>query len=57
MRLSVHLPNEQSIIYEDHDNLESVLNNDCVGKIMFLAWMEANEQHADLASMLVILTF
>ena len=57
MRLSVPLPNEQSVIYEDHDNLESVLDNDRVGKTMFLAWMEANEQHANLANNVSYLDF
>ena len=42
-RLSYHLEGEQSIMYEDNDRIEDVLNKPSVHSTKFLAWMEANK--------------
>jgi len=42
-RLNYHLENEQSILYEDNEALEVVLNKPSVHSTKFLAWMEANK--------------
>ena len=42
-RLSYHLEGEQSIMYEDNDRIEDVLNKPSIHSTKFLAWMEANK--------------
>ncbi|XP_031095061.1 uncharacterized protein LOC115999345 [Ipomoea triloba] len=41
-RLSFHLPNEQSIIFDDDDVVGDVVNRPTVAHSMFTAWFEAN---------------
>ncbi|XP_031108530.1 uncharacterized protein LOC116013005 [Ipomoea triloba] len=41
-RLSFHLPDEQSIIFDDGDNVDSVINRPIVSQSMFTAWFAAN---------------
>ncbi|XP_019198428.1 PREDICTED: uncharacterized protein LOC109192311 [Ipomoea nil] len=46
-RLSFHLPDCQSIIFEDDDTVDNVLNRHTVGQSMFSGWFEANQKYAD----------
>ena len=41
-RLSFHLPNKQSVVYENDDDISYLINNPRVSESQFLAWMEAN---------------
>ncbi|XP_031096995.1 uncharacterized protein LOC116001246 [Ipomoea triloba] len=41
-RLSFHLPDEQSIIFDDGDNVDSFINRPTVSQSMFTAWFAAN---------------
>ncbi|XP_031127719.1 uncharacterized protein LOC116029818 [Ipomoea triloba] len=45
--LSFHLPNEQSIIFDDGDNVDDVVNRPIVSQSMFIAWFEANMKYED----------
>ncbi|XP_031126425.1 uncharacterized protein LOC116028721 [Ipomoea triloba] len=42
-RLSFHLPDCQSIMFEDDDKIENVLNRPTVNQSMFTAWFDANK--------------
>src|ERR1044072_2870773 len=44
-RLKSHLPNQQPIIYEDDDSLESVFAKDTIGMTMLNEWMDANKKY------------
>ena len=44
-RLSFHLPGEQTVPFEDEDDLEEVLNRVSIGKTKFTQWMEANKKY------------
>ena len=50
-RLNYHLENEQSVLYEDHERLEDVLNKSKIHKTKFLAWMEANKMYLEARSL------
>ncbi|XP_031119008.1 uncharacterized protein LOC116022421 [Ipomoea triloba] len=43
-RLSFHLPECQSVIFEDDDRIDNVLNRPTVNQSMFTAWFEANKK-------------
>jgi len=43
-RLSFHLENQQMVIYEDNENLDTVVNKQQQKDTMFTAWMKANIQ-------------
>ncbi|XP_042059616.1 uncharacterized protein LOC121804142 [Salvia splendens] len=42
-RLSFHLPEQQHVIFDEADDLETVLNRKTIHESKFLAWMEANK--------------
>jgi len=44
-RLNYHLENEQSVTYEDHENIEEVIEKAQGKTTNFLAWMKANEKY------------
>lgn len=44
-RLSFHLPNEQTIIFDDNDDLNEVVEKASTTTTKFLAWMEANRTY------------
>ncbi|XP_074305621.1 uncharacterized protein LOC141640840 [Silene latifolia] len=46
-RLSFHLPNEQSVVFNDDDPIDSVIQRPLIEKTMFLAWMRCNEEYAE----------
>ncbi|XP_019165749.1 PREDICTED: uncharacterized protein LOC109161717 [Ipomoea nil] len=43
-RLSFHLPNCQSVVFEDDDRIDNVLNRPTVGQSMFTGWFDANKR-------------
>ncbi|XP_024007711.1 uncharacterized protein LOC112083870 [Eutrema salsugineum] len=46
MQLSFHLPGKQMCIYHEGESVDQVLNKASVGQSQFIAWMEANKEHA-----------
>ncbi|XP_019167582.1 PREDICTED: uncharacterized protein LOC109163289 [Ipomoea nil] len=44
-RLSFHLPDCQSVIFDDDDSIERVLSRPTVAQSMFTAWFEANKKY------------
>ncbi|XP_019153834.1 PREDICTED: uncharacterized protein LOC109150379 [Ipomoea nil] len=42
-RLSFHLPDCQSVVFQDDDTIDNVLNRETVGQSMFNAWFLANQ--------------
>ncbi|XP_024010587.1 uncharacterized protein LOC112086018 [Eutrema salsugineum] len=46
MQLSFHLPGKQMCIYHEGESVDQVLNKASIGQSQFLAWMEANKEHA-----------
>ncbi|XP_019193106.1 PREDICTED: uncharacterized protein LOC109187373 [Ipomoea nil] len=44
-RLSFHLPNEQSIVFNDEVSVETVVERQTVRNSMFLSWFEANKRY------------
>ncbi|XP_031116687.1 uncharacterized protein LOC116020348 [Ipomoea triloba] len=45
-RLSFHLPDCQTIIFEDDDPVDNVLMRETIGQSMFNGWFEANKRDA-----------
>ncbi|XP_019183823.1 PREDICTED: uncharacterized protein LOC109178738 [Ipomoea nil] len=43
-RLSFHLPDCQSVVFQDDDTIDNVLNRETVGQSMFNAWFVANQK-------------
>ena len=41
-RLQYHLENQQVVVFNDNDNLSSVLNRPGVNKTMFTEWFTTN---------------
>ncbi|KAK9665592.1 hypothetical protein RND81_14G122000 [Saponaria officinalis] len=46
-RLSFHLPDEQSVFFNDNDQLDDVVQRRNIDKTMFLAWMECNRKYPE----------
>nr|XP_025617318.1 uncharacterized protein LOC112709653 [Arachis hypogaea] len=46
VRLGFHLPDEQNVIFKDHENLEDVVRKASVKESMFLGWFQANKDYA-----------
>ncbi|XP_031099739.1 uncharacterized protein LOC116003940 [Ipomoea triloba] len=44
-RLSFHLPECQSVIFEDDDKIQNVLNRPTISHSMFTAWFDANKTY------------
>ncbi|XP_042067091.1 uncharacterized protein LOC121810365 [Salvia splendens] len=42
-RLSFHLPDQQHVVFDEADDLDTVLNRKTIHESKFLAWMEANK--------------
>ncbi|KAK9683502.1 hypothetical protein RND81_10G145800 [Saponaria officinalis] len=47
-RLNFHLPGEQSVVYNETDSLDVVLDKRSVDESMFASWMECNKKYDDL---------
>lgn len=47
MRLTLHLPNEQSLLFDDEDSIDDVVSRNEVLGTMFLAWFRANRIYAE----------
>ncbi|XP_072074046.1 uncharacterized protein [Arachis hypogaea] len=47
VRLGFHLPNEQNVIFKDHENLEDVVRKESVKESMFLGWFQANKDYVE----------
>uniref|UniRef100_A0A803MTD1 ATP-dependent DNA helicase n=1 Tax=Chenopodium quinoa TaxID=63459 RepID=A0A803MTD1_CHEQI len=43
-RLSFHLPDEQSIVFEDDEPLEDVMNKSGINSSIFLKWIDCNKK-------------
>ncbi|XP_031097006.1 uncharacterized protein LOC116001257 [Ipomoea triloba] len=50
-RLSFHLPDCQSVVFEDDDHIENVLNRLTVNQRMFTAWFDANKKYDSAKSL------
>ncbi|KAK9689053.1 hypothetical protein RND81_09G031800 [Saponaria officinalis] len=46
-RLSFHLPDEQSVLFDDVDPIDTVVNDPLIDRTMFLAWMECNSKYPE----------
>ncbi|XP_031107327.1 uncharacterized protein LOC116012010 [Ipomoea triloba] len=46
-RLSFHLPDCQTVVFEDDDRIENVLNRPTVSHSMFTAWFNANKKYVE----------
>ncbi|GJX96053.1 uncharacterized protein Tco_0351851 [Tanacetum coccineum] len=42
-RLSFHLPGNQTVLYDENSDLETIMHKPSVGQIMFEGWMKMNE--------------
>ncbi|XP_020962284.1 uncharacterized protein LOC107606362 isoform X4 [Arachis ipaensis] len=47
VRLGFHLPNEQNVVFKDHENLDDVLRETSVKESMFLGWFQANKDYTE----------
>lgn len=45
--MSFHLPNEQSVVFEDDVELETIMNKPGIDRTMFLEWMECNKRYEE----------
>ncbi|XP_019058078.1 PREDICTED: uncharacterized protein LOC104814022 [Tarenaya hassleriana] len=46
-RLSIHLPDQQSLIFDDSTNLQSVVSRPGTRETMFTEWMNTNNQYEE----------
>lgn len=46
-RLNFHLPDGQSVVFQDYDDIGNVMNRFDIDKIMFTKWMVANLKYED----------
>ncbi|XP_019158572.1 PREDICTED: uncharacterized protein LOC109155340 [Ipomoea nil] len=46
-RLSFHLPDCQSVVFQDDDSIDRVLNRESVAESMFNGWFIANQKYAE----------
>ncbi|XP_074305253.1 uncharacterized protein LOC141640345, partial [Silene latifolia] len=51
-RLRFHLPDEQSIVFNDEDPIDVVIDNPTIGMIKFLAWMDCNKSSEEAQQVL-----
>ncbi|XP_057432816.1 uncharacterized protein LOC130725620 [Lotus japonicus] len=47
LRLGFHLPNQQSVLFKENDDLEVVKENSTKMGTQFLAWMHANKKYSE----------
>ena len=50
-RLSLHLPDQQSLIFDANQSLDSVISRDGVDRTMFTEWMKINQSDEEAKSM------
>ncbi|KAF7808074.1 ATP-dependent DNA helicase PIF1-like [Senna tora] len=50
-RLPFHLPNQQGVVFGDHDSIDSVVFNATAKQTKFLAWFEANKRYPKAKSL------
>ncbi|KAF7838994.1 uncharacterized protein G2W53_007476 [Senna tora] len=50
-RLPFHLPDQQGVVFGDHDSIDSVVFNATVKQTKFLAWFEANKRYPKAKSL------
>ncbi|XP_031090985.1 uncharacterized protein LOC115995982 [Ipomoea triloba] len=46
-RLSFHLPDSQTVYFQDDEDVESILNRQTLGQSMFTEWFEANKKYSE----------
>ncbi|CAO2822922.1 unnamed protein product [Amaranthus hypochondriacus] len=46
-RLSFHLPGEQTVVFNENESIDSVVNNTKVERTMFLEWMKCNAKYPE----------
>ncbi|XP_029148390.1 uncharacterized protein [Arachis hypogaea] len=51
VRLGFHLPDEQNVIFKDHENLDDVVKKASVKESMFLGWFQANKDYIEARSL------
>ncbi|XP_074277015.1 uncharacterized protein LOC141600671 [Silene latifolia] len=51
-RLRFHLPDEQSVVFNDEDPIDSVIDNPTIGMTKFLAWMDCNKSSEEAQQLL-----
>ncbi|XP_072081152.1 uncharacterized protein [Arachis hypogaea] len=47
VRLGFHLPGEQPVIFQDHENLKDVVKKASVKESMFLGWFKTNKKYSE----------
>ncbi|XP_031091108.1 uncharacterized protein LOC115996106 [Ipomoea triloba] len=47
-RLSFHLPDSQTVYFEDDEDVETILNRQTLGQSMFTEWFEANKKYSEV---------
>ena len=50
-RLQYHFKNQQVVVFNDNDNLSSILNRPGVNKTMFTEWFTTNQQDPEARSL------
>ncbi|KAL6581726.1 hypothetical protein OROMI_005740 [Orobanche minor] len=53
-RLSFHLPDEQSVVFNDGDTIDYVVENQGTKQSMFLGWMECNRHYPEARSLMYL---
>ncbi|XP_019196140.1 PREDICTED: uncharacterized protein LOC109190150 [Ipomoea nil] len=53
-RLSFHLPDCQSVVFQDDDNINRVLNRESVAQSMFNGWFVANQKYPEARELIYI---
>ncbi|XP_074314646.1 uncharacterized protein LOC141649873 [Silene latifolia] len=51
-RLRFHLPDEQSVVFNDEDPIDSIIDNPTIGMTKFLAWMDCNKSSEEAQQLL-----
>ncbi|XP_031092245.1 uncharacterized protein LOC115996940 [Ipomoea triloba] len=46
-RLSFHLPDSQTVYFQDDEDVETILNRQTLGESMFTEWFEANKKYSE----------
>ncbi|XP_074321442.1 uncharacterized protein LOC141657951 [Silene latifolia] len=50
--LRFHLPDKQSVVFNDEDPIDSVIDNSTIGMTKFLAWMDCNKSSEEAQQLL-----
>ncbi|XP_074299925.1 uncharacterized protein LOC141631106 [Silene latifolia] len=51
-RLRFHLPDEKSVVFNDEEPIDSVIDNPTIGMTKFLAWMDCNKSSEEAKQLL-----